>query len=972
MRRLLSMILVPALLAGSTTRLMAQEPAFLHFTDMDGLPSMTVYNILQDREGFIWISTTKGICRFDGKHFRRFSINGLSSHDTPFSLMDVEGIPWFYNLAGDIFYIHHDSLQLFNVPKPHTSSTIYSLAVRNPYIYITWSNMEQPLSYRYNIFQPSENLCLQRGYVFLGLKENELIGYDIATRRMSFDVYAIDQQELILSHRLKVPITSEPIIEHDRFYLYSNGNYATIATNHFRIFNHCDELISETCLTHLFNDRIKYITFINGDEVFISTAKSAYIFQTATKSLNEIKYFSQYINTIFEDAFRRRWVSTTDYGLYLDLNNQAEIFTTHNSLLPTNEISSIKGIDTAIYLGHNNGTLTRYLPASGRLSEIWHSDAGRIRAIVPQKQESALVASDHGIHLIRLLDLSISSCTNFPVGSFKSVLSTDNGDIYLSTSLGLYRAGPVQRSGISCEDFIRKREIDSRCLTAAVSRGFLYAGTVNGLFRKEGSKWINVLGRNVFVTRLLNYRDSLLFTGTDGEGLLLIDNSHPHEIKISTAANLPSKHITSLCLIDPRTIAIGTDNGIYIYPIDGTAGFGINLRDGLPGKEVLDIECKNGMLYAGTTRGLYRIPVSRIRANSENPYLDIENILCFSRLKSYPFSSLLPYNHNHLRLFVTQRSLVSGSELRSYYRLDPKSAWTPFAGPEIDLWGLSPGKYSIELFGINEDGISSSIVSKDFVIDIPWWKSLWFNALLLTGIFSLGLTIAYTHHAKKRREERRQRQFQDQLNTFREKALQNQMNPHFMFNALNAIQSFLSKNDQLNAMTYLSKFGKLIRMIFEQSKLHKVTLENEIIFLRNYLELENLRFRDKIQIELSVDPQVEFIASEILIPPLIIQPIAENSFKHGLLHKESGGIFKMHFSMEGSHVSVVIEDNGVGRKKADQINGWKRIFTSSTGIASTIERLKILDNGENKMGLDIIDLVDENGDPAGTRSIIKL
>lgn len=76
--------------------------------------------------------------------------------------------------------------------------------------------------------------------------------------------------------------------------------------------------------------------------------------------------------------------------------------------------------------------------------------------------------------------------------------------------------------------------------------------------------------------------------------------------------------------------------------------------------------------------------------------------------------------------------------------------------------------------------------------------------------------------------------------------------------------------------------------------------------------------------------------------------------------------------MEGTHVSVVIEDNGVGRKRADQINGWKRIFTTSTGIASTIERLKILDNGENKMGLDIIDLFDGNGNPTGTRSIIKL
>ena len=175
-------------------------------------------------------------------------------------------------------------------------------------------------------------------------------------------------------------------------------------------------------------------------------------------------------------------------------------------------------------------------------------------------------------------------------------------------------------------------------------------------------------------------------------------------------------------------------------------------------------------------------------------------------------------------------------------------------------------------------------------------------------------------------------------------------------------------------MNYLARFARLIRLIFEHSKGNTITLEQELEFINLYLNLEKLRFKDKVDVNISVDPEVEGIKDIIKIPPLLIQPIIENSFKHGLFHKKSNGNLGIEYSLKEDLLNVVIQDDGIGRvasKKISRKNTEKQI---SSGIKTTLERIDLLNFGKDKKlnRVEIEDLYDKDGSAAGTKTTLIL
>lgn len=201
-----------------------------------------------------------------------------------------------------------------------------------------------------------------------------------------------------------------------------------------------------------------------------------------------------------------------------------------------------------------------------------------------------------------------------------------------------------------------------------------------------------------------------------------------------------------------------------------------------------------------------------------------------------------------------------------------------------------------------------------------------------------------------------------------QKALRLQMNPHFIFNALNSIQGLISENNQSSARKYLSKFARLMRLIMENSAKKTVSLQNEIDVLNDYLELTRLRFPEKFTFEIEVDEQID--ASECEIPPMLLQPFVENAVLHGLAAKESDGRIGIRFHKKQQMIECVIEDNGLGRKQAME----KKLHShKSTGMLVTEERLKAFgEQNEVKANLQIIDLFDNFGNACGTRVILDI
>ncbi len=203
-------------------------------------------------------------------------------------------------------------------------------------------------------------------------------------------------------------------------------------------------------------------------------------------------------------------------------------------------------------------------------------------------------------------------------------------------------------------------------------------------------------------------------------------------------------------------------------------------------------------------------------------------------------------------------------------------------------------------------------------------------------------------------------------------ALRAQMNPHFIFNCLNSIQYFTAQNDAARASEYLTKFSRLIRLVLENSQSERVTLANELDTLRLYMEMEAMRFQDKVSYCIEVEPGLS--AETIQLPPLLIQPYVENAIWHGLMHREAGGQVRIGVSQPGAGLlRVVISDDGVGRAKAGEYKSKSATKSKSFGLKLTAERIELINQlYQSHTQVRVEDLVDAAGNPTGTRVVVEI
>ena len=217
--------------------------------------------------------------------------------------------------------------------------------------------------------------------------------------------------------------------------------------------------------------------------------------------------------------------------------------------------------------------------------------------------------------------------------------------------------------------------------------------------------------------------------------------------------------------------------------------------------------------------------------------------------------------------------------------------------------------------------------------------------------------------------ENKQADFQQQTIELQMKALRAQMNPHFIFNCLSSINSFILENETESASDYLIRFSRLIRMVLNHSQKSLIRLDEELEMLELYLDMERLRFDNAF--DYSITFANAFRPAIIAIPPLLLQPICENAIRHGLMHKEQKGSLRITISLENDVLCCEIADNGIGRQRAAK---FKKPFNeNSLGLKITSDRLSLFNEKEEMDTFyQIENILDEKGAVAGTKVIIKL
>jgi hypothetical protein len=300
--------------------------------------------------------------------------------------------------------------------------------------------------------------------------------------------------------------------------------------------------------------------------------------------------------------------------------------------------------------------------------------------------------------------------------------------------------------------------------------------------------------------------------------------------------------------------------------------------------------------------------------------------------------------------------------------------------------GLAPGNYRLILQATNA---SHEFNSPQKVLSInispAFWNTWWFRiaAILFIGsmiYFIIRWRLQQRFRLRLERSERetqiaemRQKtaELQQQATELEMQALRAQMNPHFIFNSLNSINRFILQNNRAQASEYLTKFSKLVRLILQNSQASLIPLEVELEALGLYLDLEAVRFDHRFDYKISVSKDLDI--DVLKVPPLIIQPYAENAIWHGLMHKEEKGHLDIEITQEKNHLFFKIADNGIGRKAAAELSSKSATKHKSMGLKITADRIAMLQSSNGQESpVSFIDLVSPDGRAAGTEVIIKM
>lgn len=570
-----------------------------------------------------------------------------------------------------------------------------------------------------------------------------------------------------------------------------------------------------------------------------------------------------------------------------------------------------------------------------------------------------------------------------------------NGFIFDLEPLSDGRLAVATSEGIYIYNRGRFRVLDIDLTTAAFVRvqedgeGNLWALDIEGrIYKSEGERWHYAFDEKSMLrigpsTFQVDEND-VLWVGTNGNGLWRYEDGMLDSLVESQG--LLSNNVWSL-EVQNNDIWIGTDIGIQnLYWNDGW-GFGTRISEA---RGFGSLECNphaivrgEKSIIFGTNDGVLVAPLRKSDGASRAGKLQLMSVdLYFEQPDTWidwstgiepwiglPLNLILPYDQNYLRFNYTALQVADAEVLQYQYKLSPLNAeWTEAEGrTEAIYTNVPPGKYTFELRAFDPlNGTTIHAEPYTLVIKSPFWKTWWFYVLIslsLAGIVMLYIRVRINRiNVRIALEEER--------NDLERRALRLQMNPHFIFNALDAISGFIFKNEPKEAVKYLNNFAKLMRLMLESSREHVIPIHTEIQLLRNYIALEQLRFSGEFDSEIVIDEDLDTYGWSM--PSMMVQPHVENAILHGLRPAGKGKVI-ITFSKVEEGLKCVVEDNGVGRRKSAELH--EKGGRNHRSLAGEISRRRVELFEKTYGGRSAVlteDLFDEDGNSSGTRVILQL
>ena len=918
---------------------------------------------MQDSKGYLWICTDVGVSRFDGKNFVNYGKeDGMDGGAVFICTEDSEGRIWFGSDKPALHIIDNENLYEYKYNDQISKFCKKSRVIQS--ITIKGGNVRLGFQYEGIIEIDSEGVVTNdtkyEGKV-VEVDNSNLFTYSynsgveniVSTKQItlkSYDTLKRYFEGVIMPIGKKGP--SMYALAYKNAILVSNHDYLFILRSsgieqvEYEHIIDCIYKSKENILIGFLGGGVKVFNFQEELQLVDHFFKSSSI-TSICSGKNEFDF----------------WLGTKGEGLV----HISDIRIRKYEGVSSKVVSSVQKSKNQIYIGFYDGSIFGY-DQENKIYDLklkmnqFRSDfpiyfgideQGRILTEV-YDQEKFSFSKDEVIILEQsstigfLKDYAVSSNTNYVMTS--SRLYAYNGGnmkpIYWEESK--YAASKIELIGLHVFD------------------DEIFLGTSHGLFMVENGQ----LSKNSFYN---NYKvndivklDENVFLATEEHGVLWfvdsLDKTRPELLSFGQVIDLETSG---------DTVWLASENGIYFFNIkkDKIIVEEYFVSDQNIQYNYIDVE--EGQITIGSNDGFFidNRKISRFNDYKRNTFVSNIKIVNVSEPNNtsdhYTVGDFISVEFDTLNFEIPNNMYVQ-------YRMVPGSEnWKYLSSDGLSLKLIEDGLNRVQLRLVDHLGariIRYSPTERGFTVVKPFYQSRRFMLLVVLFICSLSILFKILFNRVKNERHLKAKVRTNEINFLKLRSLFAQMNPHFTFNVLNSLQGLVLKNKKSESVYFLTKYARMLRNVLNSSSDSMQYISEEIDLLNRYIELENLRFQDKIQFRISTDNAIEM--DKIKIPSMILQPVVENSIKHGINNeKDVELIVDLSLNFMQDHIDVIIEDNGIGYSVSqNQKTNDKHI---SYGMKIVKERLQIINQESGIKDFYSISDKFENGTICGTRVEIK-
>lgn len=937
-----------------------QNPYHITIDKSSGLPSNSVYDIFQDSKGFMWFATGKGLCRYDGTNFKTFTADFQTSKSGSCIAEDSFGRIWYANFDGFLYYIEKGSIKA--LPQK-TSLGYYRFGIIKNELFLI-----QPDAV---LVYDLKSLKVKAKHA-LGDKE---IRFCYATKDKFYvlgnNLYELDHKNEIKKHSLPKNFYAEiitPIINtwEEKIIINSksSANYYSFEKGKFQ--------------KHKLNNPTEFTqnTAITDDAIWICTPNGVHKNDILSKN-NKTYFLNKNISFVYKDKHNNYWISTLNNGVlfvkdfaynYIDLQPRPLSLT-----LGKNEI----------FIGAEKDLIYKLNCSNLKTEKIFETKNNHsISQIYADTVNDKVFFNSFKFNILN----KNNKITNEFSIAIKDVKKVDHKYFSFAASgiLGVFYVDAKQKS--SWDNIFEKNKnkafsgfnqsmllinTNGKSTEYNAKTNTIYYATNNGLIAitNDGkSKEIKYKNETLFLIKIQKYKEQIIGLST-AEKLYTINNNN--EVNLLKLPAFIANEKFNRFFIRGQYCYLFSENDVYEFDFETqNTQKVLSLSNDI---EATDVILKNNQLFFATSKGIV-IKNRKEIGDFPKPKLIINEIQINGKRRELNQISELNPDENDIAINFSTLSYIPNESYSVSYKIN-NSAWRTLDSNDknLNLYSLASGNYTIQLV-INHNDSKIDLQTLQFEIKKPFWL----KPLFLIGFSLILLLLLYLFYKFQIRkiEKRNQLLFEKvnlekNLNQSKLKAIKSQMNPHFFYNALNTIQSFILSNDKKQAINYLSKFSNLTRTILEMTEKETISIAEEVKTLGLYLDIEKARFEEDFTYKIDIDIAID--AENNKIPTMLLQPYVENAVKHGLLHKQGKKIVTISFKKEAEHLIVSVEDNGIGRQKSAELNAIKNKNHISFATEAIQNRVNLLNQYNQKnISIQYIDKTNLGNQSTGTIVVFEI